>query len=281
MLGRHVAFPSFTFVLVTHFPVTNPHAPIMDQHQLAAEQFGLTAQAYLTSAVHAQGADLQRLRELGRTLPGALALDLGCGAGHAGFALAEAGMQVTAYDLSAPMLEVVAQEAQRRGLPGLQTRQGPAEHLPFDTAAFDLVVTRFSAHHWLDLPAALCEARRVLRPRGMLVVVDAVAPEAPLLDTLLQTVELLRDASHVRDYRVSEWRAMLLAAGFDAPQVDGWTLPMVFDTWVARMRTPALRVQALRDVWTQAAAEAKAHFQLQADGSFLLNVAWLQSRTLG
>ncbi|MDE1951286.1 MAG: class I SAM-dependent methyltransferase [Betaproteobacteria bacterium] len=253
----------------------------MDQHQLAAAQFGTTAQAYLTSAVHAQGADLQRLRELGRTLPGAHALDLGCGAGHAGFALAEAGMQVTACDLSAAMLDVVVQEARRRGLSSLKTRLGPAEQLPFDAAAFDLVVTRFSAHHWLDVPAALREARRVLRPNGMLVVVDAVAPESPLLDTLLQTVELLRDASHVRDYRVSEWDAMLRAAGFDLPEVACWTLPMVFDTWVARMRTPALRVHALRDVWAQAAAEAKAHFQLQADGSFLLDVAWLQCRPLG
>ncbi|NNM65130.1 MAG: class I SAM-dependent methyltransferase [Burkholderiales bacterium] len=250
----------------------------MDQHQLAAEQFGSTAQAYLTSAVHAQGADLERLRELGRKRPGAHALDLGCGAGHAGFALAEAGLQVTAYDLSAPMLNVVAHEAQRRGLQGLQTRQGAAERQPFDDAAFDLIVTRFSAHHWLDLPGALGEARRVLRPDGTLVVIDAVAPESPLLDTLLQTVELLRDASHVRDYRESEWRAMLQAAGFAAPETQRWTLPMVFDTWVARMRTPALRVQAIRDVLAQAAAEARTHFQVQPDGSFLLDVAWMHSR---
>ena len=249
----------------------------MDQHQLAAEQFGSTAQAYLTSAVHARGADLERLRELGRKRPGARALDLGCGAGHAGFALAEAGMQVTAYDLSAPMLEVVAQEAQRRGLQGLRTRQGAAERQPFDDAAFDLIVTRFSAHHWLDLPGALGEARRVLRPDGTLVVIDAVAPESPLLDTLLQTVEMLRDASHVRDYRESEWRAMLQAAGFAAPETQRWTLPMVFDTWVARMRTPALRVQAIRDVLAQAAAEARSHFQVQPDGSFLLDAAWMQS----
>ena len=249
----------------------------MDQHQLAAEQFGSTAQAYLTSAVHARGADLERLLELGRKRPGARALDLGCGAGHAGFALAEAGMQVTAYDLSAPMLEVVAQEAQRRGLQGLQTRQGAAERQPFDDAAFDLIVTRFSAHHWLDLPGALGEARRVLRPDGTLVVIDAVAPESPLLDTLLQTVEMLRDASHVRDYRESEWRAMLQAAGFAAPETQRWTLPMVFDTWVARMRTPALRVQAIRDVLAQAAAEARSHFQVQPDGSFLLDAAWMQS----
>ena len=33
-------------------------------------------------------------------------------------------------------------------------------------------------------------------------------------DTFLQTIELLRDPSHVRDYRISEWRDMLAAAGF-------------------------------------------------------------------
>ena len=49
-------------------------------------------------------------------------------------------------------------------------------------------------------------------PGGRLVVIDVVAPEIPLFDTTLQVIEFLRDASHVRDYRVSEWIAMQKAA---------------------------------------------------------------------
>jgi len=110
----------------------------------------------------------------------------------------------------------VAAEAARRGLAQLHTQAGRAERLPFDDAAFDIVATRFSAHHWYDVRKGLAEARRVLKPGGKLVIVDIVAPEVPLLDTLLQTAEVLRDVSHVRDYRVSEWQAMLAEAGFQS-----------------------------------------------------------------
>ena len=253
-------------------------ATTMKQDSLAAEQFGLTAHAYLSSSVHSQGTDLQRLTALARSRRSPIALDLGCGAGHAGFAMAQGGAQVTAYDLSTEMLAVVDGEIECRGMAGMRTQQGRAERLPFADASFDLIATRFSAHHWTDVSAALREVRRVLRADATLVVIDAVAPEAALFDTLLQTVELLRDASHVRDYRVSEWTAMLQAADFAPPAVDTWTLPMEFATWVLRMRTPALRVEAIRDVLARAADEATRHFRIQSDGSFKLDVAWLQTQ---
>ena len=239
----------------------------MKQSTLAAEQFGATASAYLASAVHAQGADLQRLGALAHAMGAPVTLDLGCGAGHAGFAMAQAGANVTSYDLSGEMIAVVKEEAGRRNL-HLRAMQGPAERLPFADATFDLVATRFSAHHWSDVPAAMAEVRRVIKDGGTLVVIDACAPESPLLDTVLQTVEILRDASHVRDYRVSEWIAMLHVAGFATPVTDAWTLRMEFAVWVARMRTPELRVHAIRDVLARAAEEAKAHFQVSDDGSF-------------
>lgn len=249
----------------------------MKQSTLAAEQFGATANAYLSSAVHSQGADLQRLGQLARGMNAPVALDLGCGAGHAGFALAHAGAQVTAYDLSAEMIAVVDGEARRRGL-NLKTLQGPAERLPFADATFDLVTTRFSAHHWSDVPASMREVRRVIKQAGTLVIIDAIAPEPPLLDTIIQTVELLRDASHVRDYRVSEWIATLQAAGFDAPTIDTWTLRMEFAVWVARMRTPEVRVSAIRDVLARAAEEARLHYAIGADSSFDLDVAWFSTQ---
>lgn len=249
----------------------------MKQSSLAAEQFGATAHRYLTSAVHAHGTDLERLTALAMRRGRPSALDLGCGAGHAAFAMAKGGARVTAYDVSADMLHVVDREANRRGIDGLHTRQGAAEHLPFADASFDVVATRFSAHHWADVGRALREARRVLRAGGSLVVIDVVAPEAPLLDTVLQTVELLRDASHVRDYRASEWAAMLREAGFAIPQCETWRLRMEFETWVTRMRTPHVRVQAIRDVLAQAADEVKQYFTVDSDGSFDIDIAWMET----
>ena len=248
----------------------------MKHTSLAAEQFGATANAYLGSAVHAHGTDLQRLARVSRM--DATALDLGCGAGHASFAMAEGGARVTAYDVSHEMLAVVAAEARRRGFAGVATQQGTADRLPFADATFDLVATRFSAHHWGDVPQALREARRVLKNSGTLVVIDPVAPESPLCDTLLQAVEILRDASHVRNYRLSEWQAMLGNAGFARPVCDTWTLVMAFDTWVKRMRTPELRVHAIRDVFARAPDEARQHFHVLPDGSFDLTIAWLETR---
>ncbi|MCJ2089341.1 class I SAM-dependent methyltransferase [Methylobacterium sp. E-005] len=242
------------------------------------DQFGAQAAAYVTSAVHAGGADLDRIGTLVRALPAARALDLGCGGGHVAFAAAAAGAVVTAYDLSAAMLSAVAAEASRRGLDRIETRHGAAETLPFADASFDAVLTRFSAHHWRDVPAALAEARRVLKPNGLLVACDAIAPEDPLLDTHLQAVELLRDPSHVRDYRLSEWRAMLEAAGFTPGAVLASRPRMEFTSWIARMRTPPTHVAAIRALQAAAAAEVVGHFRIEPDGSFLLDSALIEAR---
>ncbi len=61
-----------------------------------------------------------------------------------------------------------------------------------------------------------------------MVVIDVIAPENPLLDTFLQVIEFLRDGSHVRDYRVSEWMAMQKDAGFGEPVISNWKLPIDF-----------------------------------------------------
>jgi SAM-dependent methyltransferase len=239
----------------------------MEQQPLAAQQFGVAAADYLSSPVHANGADLKRLA--GLVQAGSQVLDLGCGAGHVSYALAAAGADVMAYDLAQEILDVVAAEAARRGFANIATRQGPAERLPFADAAFDLVVSRYSAHHWSDVAAALREVRRVLKPGGRFVMIDIVAPENPQIDTVLQTIEILRD------YRVSEWRAMFRAAGFEDPECTTWRLPIDFASWIARMRTSESRAQAIRDVFAQAPVAVRGYFRGQADASFEIEAVWL------
>jgi ubiquinone/menaquinone biosynthesis C-methylase UbiE len=74
---------------------------------------------------------LQRLAERLSAFPEAHVLDLGCGAGHASFVAAGQVAQVTAYDLSSQMLDVVTKAAKNAAWT-MTTRQGYAEILPFD-----------------------------------------------------------------------------------------------------------------------------------------------------
>jgi SAM-dependent methyltransferase len=238
-------------------------------------QFGPQAQAYLTSTVHARGEDLVELGRRVGSRPEAVALDLGCGGGHVAFLLAPLVRRVVAYDLSESMVAMVGTEAARRGLDNLTTRQGRAEYLPWPDATFDLVVSRYSAHHWGDLRAALREARRVLRPGGLAVFMDVVAPASPLLDTWLQSWELLRDPSHVRDYSLQEWRSLLIEAGFRPGPATAFRLRLDFASWVARIRTPEIHIQAIRSLQVGAGAEVKAHFEIESDGSHTLDTMLL------
>jgi len=242
----------------------------MQQQELVASQFGATASAYLTSAVHAQGPDLPRLAAELATLAQPRVLDLGCGAGHASFAAAPLAAEVTAYDLSEDMLRVVEQAARDRGLANVRTRHGAAEILPFENAAFDAVISRMSAHHWRDVPAALREVRRVLAPHGKVVLIDIAGSVDPLCDTWLQSVELLRDPSHVRDYTGPAWLEMFAEAGFEATLSPLWRIEIEFDSWVKRMRTAPVAVEAIRHLWQLAPAEVSRHYQVEPDGSFAL-----------
>lgn len=246
--------------------------------QVVTEQFGSTAAAYLTSSVHAQGADLQELAQIAASIPGARVLDLGCGGGHASFAVAPVVEKVIAYDLSEEMLKVVATAAAGRGLGNLAVRQGSADRLDFPDASFDLICTRFSAHHWRQLPQALNEVFRVLKPGGRFIVIDTAAPADVLADTYVQAIELLRDTSHVRNVSLNSWRKLLRGAGFAIASDKTWKLRLEFDSWVARMRTPQDSITAIRALWQAAPGEVKAYFDLDAACSFSIDVAMLDAR---
>lgn len=238
---------------------------------LNTQQFGATAALYVQSAVHATGDDLRQIAEISRRAAGGRVIDLGCGGGHVSYAVAPHVGSVVAYDLSAEMLSAVASEAQSRGLDNVETMQGPAEALPFPDGSFDAVFCRYTAHHWPDVRRGLREARRVLKPGGFAVFEDIVAPEQPVFDTFLQTLEMMRDPSHVRDYSMSEWTEIATQAGFILTGVTRRRLPLEFNAWTMRQRTPEVMVKAIRALFASVPDEVRAQFEIGENDDFSID----------
>jgi SAM-dependent methyltransferase len=100
---------------------------------------------------------------------GGLVLDVGCGTGQLGAAIASLGFDVFGVDLSASMVS----KARQRGLVG--TYAGVTTALPFADNTFDLALTVATLHH-LETPervaTTIAEMGRVVKPGGYVVLWD-------------------------------------------------------------------------------------------------------------
>jgi ubiquinone/menaquinone biosynthesis C-methylase UbiE len=234
-------------------PAHEPQSPVQ-------RQFGAIASEYAVSAVHRDGPDLQQLIAAAGFTGRERVLDLGCGAGHTALAAARHAASVVALDLTEEMLAVARGLAAEAGLHNVSFRHASATQIPCDDGAFDVVTSRFAAHHFHDPARAMMEAARVLRPGGLLLLVDTVSPEDGALDTFFNAVELLRDPSHVRNWRVSEWEALLHKASLQPETLARSTIDLDGAEWVRRSRTEPERVAAIQTLFAAATASVQATF---------------------
>ena len=161
-------------------------------------------------------------------------LDIGTGTGRMLEILAPGVEHALGVDQSREMLSIARVNLERAGLANGRVRRDDMYQLALPDASFDAVVVH-QVLHYADRPAAaIAEAARVLRPHGILVLVD-FAPHA---------LEFLRDEhAHRRlgfaDGEIAEW---CRAAGLDPSpprQLPGDPLTVVI--WTARRPAAANR----------------------------------------
>lgn len=230
--------------------------------QKVQQQFGANAAAYATSPVHAKGDSLARLIALTQPQPTWQVLDVATAAGHTAFAFAPHVAHVTATDLTPQMLTVAADLAVQKSISNVSFELADAEDLPYEAATFDLVTCRIAPHHFPDIQQFIKEAARVLKPGGLLAVVDNIVPgthlrgkKARLINeagAYVNAFEKLRDPSHGRCWSVNEWEHGLRQAGFALQQQELLSKEMEFGLWAARMQAAPDDIIRLKAMLVQA-----------------------------
>jgi SAM-dependent methyltransferase len=172
----------------------------------------------------------ERLDDIRRRFPDAL--DLGCHRGQVAGALGARGgiERLVQCDLSPAMV---------LGVEGLRVA-ADEEFLPFAEASFDLVLSCLSLHWANDLPGALLQARRALKPDGLFL--GAILGG----ETLKELRQVLLDAELAEEGGVSprvspfadvrDAGGLLQRAGFALPVIDSDTITVTYSDALALMR---------------------------------------------
>ncbi len=173
-------------------------------------------------------------------------LDVGCGTGSllgimASDPLAEL---LVGLDYAGEMIRRAGEKfARSQFADKLHALRGDSERLPFGDHTFDVITCCNSFHHYPHQGAAIRGFARVLRPGGLLVLIDGFRDNVigwVIFDVAVATVE-----KHVHHAPWSEVRAMIEAAGFEQVRQRKVNVlaPLLVSTAIAASDSPEVRIE--------------------------------------
>jgi SAM-dependent methyltransferase len=204
-------------------------------NQRIVAQFTRWAKPFAELPIHAQAGAMARCLAACALEPTLNVLDVACGPGILACAMAPHARHVTGIDITPAMIAQAQVRHTAAGRRNLAWHIGDAGALPFAAQNFDRVTTRYSLHHMQDPAAVLREMKRVCRPGGRIIVIDAT----PSPDTRdgYDTMERLRDPSHTSALPLDELRRMGKDAGLTEATLcderDITALTAIFDADIA------------------------------------------------
>jgi ubiquinone/menaquinone biosynthesis C-methylase UbiE len=229
------------------------------------EQFSRTAEGYVRDQGFAKGDDLVEAANLLKPTHEDIMLDVACGGGHTALYFAPKVRSVVASDLTMQMLKK-AQEyiSDESGVDNLTFREADAEDLPFPAGSFTMLTCRIAPHHFPDVPRALREFHRVLRRQGgRMVIIDTLLPDDPQIAEFYQTMEKMRDPTHVLAHTQKEWVQMVEDAGFQVEATRIFTKTHDFPVWAKRAGLNRDGIKNLAKYFIEASTKVHDYFQIE------------------
>jgi SAM-dependent methyltransferase len=205
--------------------------------------FGKTAQDYSRYRAGFPEAFFERIAKFGVGVANQRVLDLGTGTGTFARGFALRGCRVTGLDPSVPLLEKAQQLDYEAGV-NIVYVTATAEQTSLPDTSFD-VVTAGQCWHWFDRPRAAQEVRRILIPKGWLII--AHFDWIPLPGNVVEATEKLIE-QHNPEWKLGGGRGMYPAwlrdvaiAGFQDVETFSFDVhvPYTHEAWRGRIRASA------------------------------------------
>ena len=243
-----------------------------DRKRIVVEQFGKKAREYVESRGHAQGLDLQRIIEWTHPEKGWKALDIATGGGHVARTLYPHVGLVIATDLTWNMLTAAREANVKAGADDVIYLTADAENLPFLDETFDIVTCRIAPHHFTDKGAFVREVSRVLKSKGIFIMIDNVVPGDTELGMLMNTFEKMRDRSHVECASVEEWKSMLAGSNLEILKEEVEKKMYSFKEWVARTAESKEQIAQTENFIKGMPERALDYFQVRTDHNEIVSL---------
>lgn len=233
----------------------------MNEKRLVKEQFTRSKDAYITSSTHGNKQDLEHLMSLLEFERNMKALDIATGGGHVAKHVATHVKEVIATDLTEAMIENTAQYLS--AYENITFQVADAEDLPFPTETFDIITCRIAAHHFPHPEKFIQEVARTLKRNGQFLFVDNVVHEDDTYDTFINTLEKMRDNSHVRALKVSEWTKLFSSSKLNIHEcfIRKKTLP--FKEWSTRTLNDPKKISEVESYLLQADENIKLYYEVK------------------
>jgi ubiquinone/menaquinone biosynthesis C-methylase UbiE/glutathione S-transferase len=249
----------------------NFRSALDDMQVTSAEQFNERADPYGKTHILADVKDVEKALADLKFRPATLALDVATGNGHTAIYLAEKGFQVTACDISTAMMEQAKKLAGEKKVT-IDFREHPAEKLPYGDNTFGLVTCRVAAHRFSSPETFVRETARVMKTYGYFVLIDGTVPDDHVeAHEWMDTVERLRDPSHVRFISPNVWRKWCVNAGLTVvkAQVESFKQPDL--NWYFNVaNTPPENRKKVLEMLAKAPAAVRELFKIgQEDGKII------------